>query len=103
MPRPTGTCWECRKPVLQAVTAAGRTQSLNPDPDPKGNVALYRDATGTWRARVPTPDHPADPWEHIHMPHRATCPGRPRPEPVQTALPIGVTSLAEHRRKKKTR
>lgn len=102
MPRPNGYCRTCRRPILIAVTAAGRMQPLNPDPDPAGNVALYRDASGTWRARVPNAELPALPYERVHMPHAATCKGAPtRAQPA--ALPAGVVSLAEHRRTRRKR
>jgi hypothetical protein len=105
MPRPNGQCRTCRQPVLLATTTAGRLQPLNPEPDQAGNVALYRDGAGTWRARVPTDELPALPYEHVHMPHHATCKGpTPLPPPrTPTALPEGVTSLAEHRKRKRAR
>lgn len=101
VPKPNARCRTCGQPVLVATTAAGRSQPLNPEPDPAGNVALYRDGAGTWRARVPTPDVPAHPWEKTHMPHHATCPGPPAPK-APTPLPTGVASLAERRKRKKT-
>lgn len=103
MPRPNGYCRTCRKPVLRAVTQAGRIQDLNPEPDPAGNTAVYRDAPGTWRARRPTTDDPVHPWERIHMPHAATCTGVPPLMPTRhspAVLPEGVVSLAAHRRKR---
>lgn len=101
MPRPNGRCRACGRDVLVAVTMAGRLQPLDPQPDDTGNVAVYRDATGTWRARVPSEILPAHPWEKIHMPHHATC--APPAKPDTPLLPDGVASLAEHRNRKKTR
>jgi len=102
VPRPNGRCRRCGAPVLLAVTAAGRLQPLNPQPDPAGNVAVYRNAAGSWRARVPNKALPALPYERIHMPHHATCkpPATVTPGPAQ--FPAGVVSLAEHRRKRRT-
>lgn len=110
MPRPNGTCPDCGQPVLTAITAAGRRQHLNPDPDPRGNTAAYRDGVGTWRARVPNTDLPLLPYEHLHMPHPATCDRHlaaartptasrtnPPPRPAGT-----VTNLARYRSHRRT-
>lgn len=108
MARPNARCAQCGQPVLRAVTDAQKLQSLNPDPDPAGNTAVYQDGTGTWRARVPTPECPRLPHEKIFMPHPATCVGRPvprppapAPTPIPAELPENVSSLAEHRRKRR--
>lgn len=102
--RPNHHCPACGKDVLKVITAAGRQQLLNPNADGAGNVAVYRDGAGTLRARVPHEDHPLMPWEHVYMPHQATCKGRqlsiPAPRPVaavqtQTA---SVSSLIDYRR-----
>ena len=107
MPRPNHTCPDCGRRVLKVITAAGRAQLLDPDQNPKGNVALYQDGPGTWRARVPTEDYPALPYEHIHMPHPATCNKGPRRPPIPPAPAIdrtsptqasSVRSLADYRR-----
>lgn len=97
---PNARCRACGQPVLIATTAAGRRQPLDPNPDPSGNTAVYRDAAGTWRARVPTSALPAHPWEKLHTPHPATCSGPPAPA-AAPVLPDGVASLAEHRKRKK--
>jgi hypothetical protein len=85
MARPNGTCEECGEQVLVAITAAGRRQLLNPEPDPRGNTAVYRAATGGWRSRVPNDDLPLLPWERMHMPHQATC-DRSLAQPAPTPL-----------------
>lgn len=110
MPRPNGTCPDCGQPVLTALTAAGRRQALNPQPDDRGNTAAYRDGTGTWRARVPTPELPILPYEHLHMPHPATCDrhlaqtrGAPPAGRTGTAQNrTNVTSLTSYRRHRRT-
>lgn len=74
-------CWQC---VLWTITAAGRRQPVDPNPDPAGRVAVYVDATGRYRSRQlsgdrPTPEHN----EALHMAHAATCrpPATTRPGP----------------------
>ncbi|MFI9005084.1 hypothetical protein [Streptomyces sp. NPDC053541] len=81
MTTPHGTvpCPSCGQPIRWAVTAAGRRQALNPDPDAAGNSAAYTDGTGRLRVRALTTERPA--LEHAEwraMPHAATC-TRPRP------------------------
>jgi hypothetical protein len=72
------SCDKCRAPVLWALTAMGKRMPLNPQPDPDGNAAAYRDGTGRWRARVLHKDeHPLG-YERRYMPHFATCPARAR-------------------------
>ncbi|MFM9675810.1 hypothetical protein [Streptomyces brasiliscabiei] len=89
-------CRDCRRPILWTITEAGKRLAVDPDADPAGNTAIWRDGTGSWRSRRPSVDLPITGWERLHMPHVATCPARQE----QLALPLGVTSLAEHRRKK---
>lgn len=117
MARPNGICADCGNPVLFAITVAGRRQALNPEPDPKGNTAVRCDAAGTWRARVPDQERPAEPWERIYMPHPATCDRRlARPAPTPLVHPSAtdkdklrawngqvVLSLTDYRRRRKTR
>jgi hypothetical protein len=102
MPLPShglGRCHDCRQPIRWSITAASHRQALNPDEDPRGNVAAYLDGTGTWRSRVPTTERPIETYEKQFMPHAATCTRAPRTlSPNQ--LPAGVASLAAHRRKR---
>jgi hypothetical protein len=105
---PNALCPHCGQPVLRAVTAAGRRQLLNPQPDPAGNVAACCDGVGTWRARVPSVDRPKETFEHTYMPHAATCSQWPprtapsvrvQPAPTRTGpLPDNVVSLDARRR-----
>ncbi|MFC7909023.1 hypothetical protein [Streptomyces nigra] len=89
-------CRDCRQPVLWTTTEAGKKLAVDPDPNPAGNTAVWRDGTGAIRSRRPSDELPLCGWERLHMPHVATC----RTRTQQLALPAGVTSLAEHRRKK---
>ncbi|MCL6734418.1 hypothetical protein [Streptomyces neyagawaensis] len=93
------TCHDCHRPILWTITEAGKRLAVDPDPDTAGNTAIWRDGTGRWRSRRPSTDLPLTGWERLHKPHVATCPTRQQ----QLALPLGVTSLAEHRRKKNRR
>ncbi|NML55689.1 hypothetical protein HHL19_36280 [Streptomyces sp. R302] len=82
---PTGTapCPSCGAPIRWAVTAAGRRQAVNADPDPTGNTAVYTDGTGRLRVRTLTTERPSlEGAEWQAMPHVATC---PRPQPRRTA------------------
>jgi len=63
----------CGQLVLRARTVNAKTQFLNPDPDPDGNVAVYIDHMDNVRARgLRKGEKPAD-YEVIYMPHKATC------------------------------
>ncbi|MEU3099642.1 hypothetical protein ABZ690_34280 [Streptomyces sp. NPDC006967] len=91
-------CRDCRRPILWTITEAGKRLAVDLDPDPAGNTAVRCDGTGAWRSRRPTTELPLTGWERLHKPHVATCPQQTE----QLALPVGVTSLAAHRRKKET-
>jgi hypothetical protein len=108
MARPNARCQHCGNAVLRAFTAAGKRQLLNPEPDPAGNVAAHQDGTGAWRARVPNAERPLDGWEHIYMPHPATCEKWPKartrvlPAPTLSAVgerPDNVVFLSQYRRR----
>jgi hypothetical protein len=121
-----GPCHHCRATVRWATTEAGKQQPLDPEPDPRGNVAARLGEGPGWWARVPTAERPKTDMERWFMPHAATCgrpplPGVPPPRPgppparpaaVQEALPIdpprrrlppGVASLDHHRLNRKDR
>ncbi|MFD3835350.1 hypothetical protein ACFWWC_03710 [Streptomyces sp. NPDC058642] len=98
--RPT-PCRDCRRPVLWTTTEAGKRLAVDPEPNPAGNAGVWRDGTGAVRSRRPSEELPLNGWERLHMPHVATCPARTEQLALPGALPAGVTSLAEHRRKKR--
>jgi hypothetical protein len=72
-------CPSCFARIRWAVTAAGKRQPINADPDESGNLAAYADGTGRLRVRALNKERPT--LEHAEwraMPHIATC-TRPRP------------------------
>ncbi|MET9729733.1 hypothetical protein ABZZ79_03400 [Streptomyces sp. NPDC006458] len=80
-------CDGCRARIRWAITARGRRQAINADPDPAGNLAAYTDGPGTLRVRVLTAERPT--LEHAEwqaMPHAATCP-RPQPRRSTSSRP----------------
>ncbi|MER8042727.1 WhiB family transcriptional regulator [Streptomyces sp. NPDC094032] len=85
-PQGSTPCPSCGKPIRWAVTAAGRRQALNANPDPTGNAAAYTDGTGRLRVRALTGERPAlehaewramPPRRHLHPP-----PAPPRRAPA---------------------
>ncbi|MFE6853460.1 hypothetical protein ACFVDH_22050 [Streptomyces sp. NPDC057674] len=85
------SCSGCGAPIRWTVTATRKRQAVNPEPDPKGNLAVYADGTGRLRSRGLTKERPA--LEHLEwqaMPHQATC---PRPAPRRTAQPRQRTGV----------
>ncbi|WP_051779347.1 hypothetical protein [Streptomyces sp. NRRL S-241] len=68
-------CDSCGERIRWTVTAAGRRQAVNADPNPLGNIAAYRDGVGTLRSRGLTTERPdVETYERRYMPHAATCP-----------------------------
>lgn len=71
-------CESCHAPIIFAVVhnQAGHKPArmpLNAEPDPAGNVACFRDVTGTLQGRVLSRgQHPAA-HETRYMTHFATC------------------------------
>jgi hypothetical protein len=109
--RPTPTCDRCGSPIEWATTMHGQRQALDPGPSAAGNVAAYRDGTGTLRARAlgagDSPQHV----ERRRMPHAATCTPRvdqlalPTPTPAapaRTRTPSNVIPINQRRRKART-
>ncbi len=92
-------CRDCRRPVLWTTTEAGKRLAVDPEPNPAGNAAVWRDGTSAVRSRRPSVELPLNGWERLYMPHVATCPTHAQ----QLALPASVTSLAAHRRKRRPR
>lgn len=71
------TCRDCGQRIIFGFNRKTKNLiPLNPTRDPAGNQAGYRDVHGTLTVRIPTPDNTIDPWEHLYMPHAATCPSR---------------------------
>jgi hypothetical protein len=104
-------CWDCHRRVVWAVTAANsKRMMLNPDPDPAGNQAAYRDHTETFRTRQLGDGEEPQGYERRYMPHVATCTGKRReqqpaqpPEvpPPPRELPTNVIEFAAWRRQQR--
>ncbi|MGW7195525.1 hypothetical protein [Streptomyces chryseus] len=78
------SCDRCGQRIRWTVTAKGRPQAVDANPNDAGNTAVYADAVGRLRSRALTSERPA--LEHLEwraMPHAATCkePGRSRRAP----------------------
>ncbi|MGP3686500.1 hypothetical protein ACTVZO_17640 [Streptomyces sp. IBSNAI002] len=73
------SCTSCGQRIRWTITAAGRRQAVNADPNPLGNLAVYRDGVGTLRSRGLNAERPnVETYEWQSMPHAATC-ATPRP------------------------
>lgn len=96
-----GYCPSCRKAVTWATTENAKRLAVNPEPDPEGNQAVYRDGTGRWLTRQLGKDAAPFGWERRYMPHVATCTGdRQRGEPQAPApLPANVIPISRARRR----
>ena len=72
-------CRDCQADIIFARTHAGKLMPLDPERrepgDPAANVAVSRDHTGRFLARVlkPTEDDKPEPFEWLAIPHFATC------------------------------
>lgn len=97
-----GRCPDCQRAVLWtrtepgATTEGGKRLAVDPEPDPAGNTAIWRDGLGVYRSRRITAERPRWGPERVHMPHPATCPNRQEQLPLE--LPAGVIRLDDHRR-----
>ncbi|MFJ4189471.1 hypothetical protein [Kitasatospora sp. NPDC089509] len=60
------------------ITAAGARLAVDAAPCVLGNIAVYRDGTGTIRSRRPHAELPLLPYERLHLPHAASCIARPQ-------------------------
>ena len=101
------TCRICQDPIIFALVGnrEGRPPSrmpLNPQPDPAGNVAVYRDAQRTLVGRVLGKDDHVLGYERLMMPHFATC-AKPEPPAKPPPLPDGVASIDTYRKTRHTR
>lgn len=72
-------CARCPALIAWGRTDAGKAMPVNLEPDPAGNVAVYVDGAGVIRARVVSHDLPLATFEHLHVPHFATCGQGSRP------------------------
>ncbi|GGZ80413.1 hypothetical protein ACFOOM_07705 [Streptomyces echinoruber] len=84
-PNGPGRCPRCLQEVIWTTTTANRVaQAVDPDRDPRGNIAVRQDHTGRWISRQLTRERPTpEAGEHLHMPHIATCPApAPRRAPA---------------------
>lgn len=90
-------CRVCGAPVRWTVTEGRKRLAVDAEPHPDGNTAVSRDGRGTWLSRRPTRELPVAPYEKLHRPHVATCPGRPDDEPPMTRC-LGVIRVDEHGR-----
>lgn len=75
-------CVDCRRPIRWGVTTNGRRQPVDLGEDEDGNVAVYRDGTGTLRIRALGADGTPAPYERRAMPHAASCPAKAPARPV---------------------
>ncbi|WP_405710024.1 hypothetical protein OG264_15965 [Streptomyces xanthophaeus] len=67
-------CGSCSQPIRWTVTATGRRQAVNAQPNAAGNTAVYRDGVGTLRSRGLNAERPnVESYEWRAMPHAATC------------------------------
>lgn len=87
-----GQCRACPQQLLFVRMASGKAMPCNADPDPDGNIAVQRDAAGTWIGRALRKDEEPAGYERVYMPHFATCPARkskdtPTPEERNRAAP----------------
>jgi hypothetical protein len=91
-------CFDCRRPVVWAVTVNGKRLALNPDPDADGNQAAYREGTpaGAWHTRQLGKDQEPLAYERRYMPHVATCPRRQQPA-KPAPLPPNVIPITRAR------
>ncbi len=71
----------CSCPLLMATVTSEKDgqvkvsrMPLDPQPNPLGNVAAYKDASGRIQARVLKKGEVPASHERVYMPHFATCP-----------------------------
>lgn len=98
----TGICAACRQPVIWALTERNKRMPLDPEPDPAGNQAAYRDGTGRWLARQLGEGSEPFAYERRLMPHVATCTGpqQRRAPQAPAVLAPNVIPITSARRKR---
>ncbi|GIH76162.1 hypothetical protein [Planobispora longispora] len=100
--RELGHCRDCRRLILWTITDLNKRMPVDPEPDPEGNQAVWRDGPRIWRAR--SLDGRGAPelreWEDRFKPHFATCPARQ----AQMAIPgLATVTRLDDRRRAQTR
>ncbi|MET4927658.1 hypothetical protein P3L51_35775 [Streptomyces sp. PSRA5] len=80
-------CGLCGARIRWTVTASGAAQSVNADPDPSGNTAVFTDGTGRVRSRGISKERPTlEHAEWLARPHIADC-ARPLGAPTRQTHP----------------
>lgn len=76
-PRPDeqGHCDRCHAPVVWTHTVPNNARRpVDPEPNPEGATAVYRDETGRLRSRQLTKERPRiEAAEELYLTHHATC------------------------------
>jgi hypothetical protein len=91
-------CPACRTPVTWAFTKNGKLLALNPEPDPAGNQAAYRDHRPAWLTRQLKDGEDPYGFERRYMPHVATCTGAQQRK-APAALPPNVIPIGRARKR----
>lgn len=79
-------CQECCNPILFVLLNTGKRIPVDPIPNPRGNVAAMRIGNNLHGHVIANNTTPNDRFT-LHMPHHATCPDRPGPEPKKPRDP----------------
>lgn len=95
LPRELVRCGLCKRPIFWARTAANnQPMPLDPVPDPElGKQAAYRVNPRRWTCRVLREGEAPGTFEHIFVPHFATCEVLKAQRAAKQPLPAGVLSL----------
>lgn len=93
------TCRGCNAAILFVRTVNGKALPVDFEPDPAGNVAVYRDANGIFVGRTLSKDDPTpSTFERSMMPHMATCSALRKSPPRPTGeLPANVIPISRAR------
>lgn len=91
----------CRRPIRWGITEAGKHQAVDLGVDPDGNLAVYRDGTGTLKIRVLKAGQEPEPYERRAMPHAATCAGRETRPVTQRDGTLSLAAVRDRKRRSK--
>lgn len=95
-------CARCPALIAFAVTESGKSMPVDVDPDVAGNVAVHVDGSGRVRARVVSAELPVQGFEHLHLPHFATCGAlartKPRADRSSSVVPLYRRRAARRQR-----